>query len=105
MGENWLFLGESGAAPPASAALHAAWQPLWLTVLAFSMLCGLIAVARPEWFRTLARQGGQWVDTGRFVQWLDVRFDVDRYALRYPRAFGLLVIIAAVVLAVSTLKR
>ena len=101
MGESWLFLGESGAA----AALLAAWRPLWLAVVAFSLLCGLIAVVRPAWFRTLARQGGQWIDTGRFVQWLDVRFDVDRYALRYPRAFGLLVILAAVVLAASTIRR
>ena len=105
MGEDWLFVGESGAAPSASAALLAARQPRWLAVVAFSMLCGLIAVARPAWFCALARQGGQWIDTGRFVQWLDVRFDVDRYALRYPRAFGLLVILAAVVLAVSTIQR
>jgi hypothetical protein len=57
-------------------------------VLFFSGLCGLIAVVHPAWFRALANQGGQWIDTSRLVQWLDVRFDVDRYALRCPRAFA-----------------
>jgi hypothetical protein len=89
----------------ASGALGAAWQPLLSVVLIFSGLCGLIAIVHPAWFRTLADQGGQWIDTSRLVQWLDVRFDVDRYALRYPRAFGVVVILSAVILALSAIKR
>lgn len=105
--ENWLSIatGSAGAMASASGALGAAWQPLWSVVLIFSGLCGLIAIVHPAWFRTLADQGGQWIDTSRLVQWLDVRFDVDRYALRYPRAFGVVVILSAVILALSAIKR
>jgi hypothetical protein len=46
-----------------------------------------------------------WIDTSQLVERLDARFDVDRYALRYPRAFGVLVLLSALILAVSVLKR
>jgi hypothetical protein len=103
----WLPVGESGAGAIwfATSAVPAIWPPLLSVILIFSGLCGLIAVVKPAWFSTLAEHGGQWIDTSRLVERLDARFDVDRYALRYPRAFGALVLLSALILAMSALKR
>lgn len=82
------------------AALTAAQQGVVQAMLALAGLCGLIAVASPARFRTLAELGGRWIDTNRIAQRLDRRYDIDRFALRYPRAFGLIVLTAAAFLAV-----
>ena len=87
------------------AALSAAQQGIVQAMLALAGLCGLIAVASPARFKTLAELGGRWIDTNRLAQQLDQRYDVDRFALRYPRAFGLVVLAAAVFLAVTVCGR
>jgi hypothetical protein len=87
------------------ATVSMIWQPLVLTTLIFSAICGLIAVASPACFKALAEQGGRWIDTSRIVACLDWRFDVDHYALRHPRAFGLAVSISAIFLAVCCFWR
>ena len=81
------------------AALAAARQEVLLAILGLSAVSGLIAVASPACFKRLASYSGRWIDTSRIAEYLDRRYDVDRYALRYPRAFGLAVIAAAAFLA------
>lgn len=82
------------------AALTAAQHGIIQAILALAGICGLIAVASPARFKTLAELGGRWIDTNRIAQRLDQRYDIDRYALRYPRAFGLAVLAASAFLAV-----
>lgn len=86
------------------AALTAAQQGIVQAILALAALCGLLAVASPARFRTLAELGGRWIDTNHIAQRLDQRYDVDRFALRYPRAFGLAVLAAAAFLAVTVCR-
>jgi hypothetical protein len=77
------------------------WRPILLATLAFAAGCGLLAVFSPRWFGKLAHMGGQWVDSQRYVKWLDARFDIDRFVLRHARAFGVCVLSAVIFLAVQ----
>ena len=77
------------------------WRPIWLTMLVFAAACGLLAVCSPRWFAKLAGIGSQWVDSQRYVKWLDARFDIDGFVLRHARAFGICVLSALMFLTVQ----
>ena len=80
-------------------ALDLVWQQLLLTLLTLTAACGLLAVVSPHYFAKLASLGGRWVDSQRFVQWLDARIEIDAIVLRHARAFGACVL-SAVLFAV-----
>ena len=75
-------------------SLATIWRPVLLTLLVFTAICGLIAVLSPRWFSRLASLGSQWVDSQRYVRWLDARIDIDHVVLRHARAFGICVLAA-----------
>lgn len=77
------------------------WRPVLLAMLVFAAGCGLLAVFSPRWFARLAGIGGQWVDSQRYVKWLDARFDIDGFVLRHARAFGICVLSALIFLTVQ----
>jgi hypothetical protein len=79
----------------------AIWRPILLAVLIFAAACGLLAIFSPRTFARLAGMGGQWVDSQRFVKWLDARFDIDGFVLRHARAFGVCVLSALAFLTVQ----
>lgn len=68
-------------------------------VLAIIFALGLTATFAPGHFANIASRGSKWVDTDKVLQALDKPIDIDRHVLRYSRAFGMLVAVAAIWLA------
>ena len=66
--------------------------------LAIMALAGLLAIVSPQHFASVSRASSQWIETRKFWDVLDRRFDVDRVALRYSRLFGVAVLAAALFL-------
>lgn len=68
-------------------------EPLFLTMLVFAGLSGLLAVASPHTFGTLAQYGSRVVAVSSKTEanierrWIDI----DRYVLQHARFFGFLV--------------
>jgi hypothetical protein len=71
---------------------------VFAAVIALVGLLGLLAMVSPKGFARLSQAGGHWVDTSRLISKLDSRYDVDRRVLSHSRLFGLVVLLAAVVL-------
>jgi hypothetical protein len=71
---------------------------LWV-VLIFAALSGLLALVHPRWFKSVAAQGSQWIDSARLLAWFNHRYDIDGYVLPYTRLFGVLVIASIAILA------
>lgn len=67
-------------------------------LLASAGLLGLVALASPKTFRSLAQFGGQWLDSSKLFAHLDKRIDVDRVVLPYSRALGAAVIATVAIL-------
>lgn len=67
--------------------------------LALVGLCGLIALASPRRFATLAGRGNRWIDTTSILAKLDTRVEVDARVLPYSRILGAVTIAAVVFLS------
>jgi len=70
-----------------------------LRLIAWSVLgllgtVGLVAVANPRWFRSLASMSNTWVDSDRMLQALNRRVEVDHLILPFSRALGVAVLVA-----------
>ena len=76
---------------------HLEWV-VW-AFLAVVAVLGLVALVSPRRFAALAQRGSKWIDTSRVVEAMDRRVDVDQHIIRHSRVFGVLVIVAALVLA------
>jgi hypothetical protein len=77
-------------------AAHPALTPaLWAFCVLFGGV-GLIALASPRLFASLARVGNRWIDTSRFFSKFDAQVDLDSKVLPHSRWLG-----AAVVGAVA----
>lgn len=62
------------------------------TIVALSLIAGLIAVVSPNRFALLVHSTGKWVDTNRWAAFLDRRIDIDRFIHPHCRIFGCLVL-------------
>jgi hypothetical protein len=80
---------------PALAGLQ--WL-VWPLLLGCAIL-GTIAMVSPSFFRAIATTGSRWVDTNKLLLKLDTTVNVDQIAFRYPRVFGLAVLVASLFLA------
>lgn len=77
----------------------AAWSPLAWVVAAVLAVLGTTASIWPTCFRRLAAWGNTWIDTSRFVAVLDRRVDIDSFATRHSRTFGLCVLASILAMA------
>lgn len=71
-----------------SPSLQTFWETCFWILLAIAGLIALVAVVSPATFRTLAKFGGQWLDSGKLLAALDKPIDVDRLVLPYSRMLG-----------------
>jgi hypothetical protein len=78
---------------------------LFLPVLGFAIILGLIAVINPDLFRRLATSGSRWVDTNKFVAKLDTPVNIDCKVLSHARLFGLAVVLSSLFLAYLLYQR
>jgi hypothetical protein len=63
-------------------------------VIAFCVVCGLLAVLAPRVFAALARSSSRWVESRNYLEFLDRRVDIDRFMLSRSRLFGALLLLA-----------
>ena len=82
---------------PLSAFVQLQWL-IWPLLALFGVL-GVVAVVSPRHFEKLATRSSKWVDTSQLATALDKTVDVDQHVLRHGRLFGLLVLLASLVLA------
>lgn len=81
-----------------STSLQVFWENSSWFLLVSAGLLGVVALVSPKTFRSLAEQGGQWLDSGKLLEKLDKRIDVDRLVLPYSRILGAAVIATVAVL-------
>lgn len=84
--------------------LWANLSPMTLALIVWPLvglviLLGVVAIACPDTFASVARGGGQWIDSQQILQTLDKKVDIDEHVLRYSRVFGVAVVAAACYLA------
>lgn len=82
----------------ASVSLQTFWENSTWFLLASAGLLGLVALASPKTFQSLAQQSGRWLDSGKLLAHLDKRVDVDRLVLPYSRFLGAAVIVTVAIL-------
>lgn len=73
---------------PMSLQLQTFWETCYWILLAIAGLFALVALVSPATFRTLAKYGGHWLDSGKLLGALDKPIDVDRLVLPYSRVLG-----------------
>lgn len=65
------------------------------SLIGIAAVFGALAVFFPEHFRRWALLAGTWIDTSRLWAVFDRRIEVDSLFLRYPRAFGAMILAGA----------
>ncbi len=75
----------------------------WMVWAGLAIVAGLgiLAVVSPRYFAVLAQRGGTWVDTNRMLEKFERRIDIDHYAIRHSRVFGVVIIVAVLFVAYS----
>ena len=70
---------------------------IWLGFIfaSLSTLAALVAIIAPKSFIRLAGFWGTWVETEPTFPIVDHRVNIDSFVLRFPRAFGAFVLVAA----------
>jgi hypothetical protein len=68
-------------------------------LVAVVLFLGAAAIVCPDTFASVARGGGQWIDSQQILQTLDKKVDIDEHVLRYSRVFGVAVVLAVGYLA------
>ena len=63
---------------------------------------GILALATPQLFSSIANHGSKWIDTSKLGAALDTRFDVDTFLLQHCRAYGFIVFVLAAVMSIVT---
>lgn len=63
-------------------------------VMAFCVLCGLLALLAPRAFALFARKSSRWVESRKYLEYLDRTVDIDRFILSRSRLFGALLLLA-----------
>ena len=65
---------------------------------------GLLAMVSPQRFSRLAHRGSGWIDTNKYLSFLDKRVDIDQAVLPFSRVLGFAVLGSAVLWATLLLK-
>jgi uncharacterized membrane protein YesL len=81
-----------------SPVLQTFWTNCLWILLAIAGLLAVVALVSPATFRSLAKHGGQWLDSSKLVAFLDKQIDIDRLVLPYSRVLGAAVIATIAIL-------
>ena len=76
------------------------WAPLVWVALGMVAALGLVALLSPSRFAVIATRGNQWIDSGKYLEVLDRKVDVDRLVLPFSRWLGAAVLAAVALLAI-----
>ena len=76
------------------------WAPVVWVALGMIAALGLIAIVSPSRFAAIATRGNQWVDSGKYLEVLDRKVDVDQLVLPFSRWLGVAVLASVALLAV-----
>ncbi len=79
-----------GITPLQPWAVYTVWA-VWSVVAGL----GVLALLAPPFFARLTRLANIWVDTSTFSDFLDRPYDIDRFAIRYRRALGVVLLMGA----------
>lgn len=75
----------------------------WLLICALASI-GLLAMASPRHFSSLASRGSNWVDTDKLLQVLDRRIDIDESVKPFSRVLGFAVVASAILIAAMLMR-
>lgn len=76
------------------------WAPVVWVALGMIAALGLIAIVSPSRFAAIATRGNHWVDSGKYLEVLDRKVDVDQLVLPFSRWLGVAVLASVALLAV-----
>ncbi|MDP6444348.1 MAG: hypothetical protein QGG36_28575 [Pirellulaceae bacterium] len=67
---------------------------VWFVVGVISLF-GLTGILAPRVFARIAAAGSIWIDTDRLWRKMEEPVDIDRFAIKHSRLFGLFVLLGA----------